>query len=76
MKEYVNAIPKYLVQRFISADQKAVVVSGRVPDLDSSQILPVVEKLDPFEKHPEEYDAFIAAVIEAAIKLANGTARG
>ena len=46
LQEYVNAIPKYLVQRFISADQKAVVVSGRVPDLDSSQILPVVEKLD------------------------------
>jgi hypothetical protein len=46
LKEYVNAIPKYLVQRFISADQRAVVVSGRVPDLDSSQILPVVEKLD------------------------------
>ncbi|MDE2068367.1 MAG: MMPL family transporter [Bradyrhizobium sp.] len=46
LQEYVNAIPKYLVRRFISADQKAVVVSGRVPDLDSSQILPVVEKLD------------------------------
>jgi hypothetical protein len=46
LQEYVNAIPKYLVQRFISADQRAVVVSGRVPDLDSSQILPVVEKLD------------------------------
>ncbi|MDE2603220.1 MAG: MMPL family transporter [Bradyrhizobium sp.] len=46
LQEYVNAIPKYLVRRFISADGKAVVVSGRVPDLDSSQILPVVEKLD------------------------------
>jgi hypothetical protein len=46
LQDYVNAIPKYLVQRFISADQRAVVVSGRVPDLDSSQILPVVEKLD------------------------------
>jgi len=46
LQEYVDAIPKYLVRRFISADQKAVVVSGRVPDLDSSQILPVVEKLD------------------------------
>src|ERR1700753_530833 len=44
LQEYVNAIPKYLVQRFISADQKAVVVSGRVPDLDSSQILPVGEE--------------------------------
>src|SRR5471030_1013175 len=46
LKEYVDVIPKYLVRRFIAADQDAVVVSGRVPDLDSSQILPVVEKLD------------------------------
>ncbi len=46
LKEYVSVIPEHLVRRFISADQNAVVVSGRVPDLDSSQILPVVEKLD------------------------------
>ena len=46
LKEYVNVIPEHLVRRFISADQDAVVVSGRVPDLDSSEILPVVEKLD------------------------------
>jgi hypothetical protein len=46
LKEYVNLIPEHLVRRFISADQKAVVVSGRVPDLDSSQLLPVVDKLD------------------------------
>jgi predicted RND superfamily exporter protein len=46
LKEYVNLIPEHLVRRFISADQTAVVVSGRVPDLDSSQILPMVEKLD------------------------------
>src|SRR3954454_504627 len=46
LKEYVNLIPEYLVCRFISANQDAVVISGRVPDLDSSQILPVVENLD------------------------------
>jgi predicted RND superfamily exporter protein len=46
LKEYVSVIPEHLVRRFISAEQDAVVVSGRVPDLDSSQILPVVEKLD------------------------------
>ena len=46
LKEYVNLIPEYLVRRFISANQEAVVISGRVPDLDSSQILPVVENLD------------------------------
>jgi len=46
LKEYVNVIPEHLARRFISADQMAVVVSGRVADLDSSQILPVVDKLD------------------------------
>lgn len=46
LKEYVDLLPPYLVRRFISAEQDAVVVSGRVPDLDSSQILPTVEKLD------------------------------
>src|SRR3981189_703359 len=57
LKEYVNLIPEHLVRRFISADQNAGVVSGRVPDLDSSQILPVVDKLDSKlddirKKHP------------------------
>ncbi len=46
LKQYVDMLPAYLVRRFISKDQDAVVVSGRVPDLDSSQILPTVEKLD------------------------------
>ena len=40
LKQYVSVIPEHLVRRFISADQDAVVVSGRVPDLDSSEILP------------------------------------
>ena len=46
LKQYVDLIPKYLVRRFIDENQDAVVVSGRVPDVDSSEILPVVEKLD------------------------------
>jgi predicted RND superfamily exporter protein len=46
LKEYVNLIPEHLVRRFIDAEQDAVVVAGRVPDLDSSQLLPVVDKLD------------------------------
>jgi len=46
LKEYVDLIPKYLVQRFIDPEQDAVVVAGRVPDVDSSQLLPVIDKLD------------------------------
>src|ERR1700742_2551770 len=57
LKEYVNLIPEHLVRRFIDAQQDAVVVAGRVPDIDSSQLLPVVEKLDGEldairQKHP------------------------
>jgi hypothetical protein len=33
-------------RRFISAEQDAVLVSGRVPDVDASQLLPVIESLD------------------------------
>src|SRR6201986_714155 len=46
LKEYVNLLPVRLVRRFISADQDAVVVSGRIPDVDSSTLLPVVDRLD------------------------------
>src|SRR5215471_4403640 len=46
LKQYVDILPSYLVRRFLSANQDAVVVSGRIPDKDASQLLPVVESLD------------------------------
>jgi uncharacterized protein len=57
LKEYVDLLPAYLTRRFITEQLDAVVVSGRVPDLDSADILPVVEKLDAAlndvrKKHP------------------------
>src|SRR6201994_1796614 len=57
LKEYVSAIPEHLIRRFIDANQDAVVVAGGVPDKDSSQLLPIVDKLDQQldnvrKKHP------------------------
>jgi hypothetical protein len=46
LKQYVELLPQHLVRRFISAKQNAVIVTGRVADLDASEILPLVEKLD------------------------------
>ena len=46
LKQYVNILPKFLVRRFISADQHAVLVAGRVPDLDASKIRPIARSLD------------------------------
>ncbi|MCA6110147.1 efflux RND transporter permease subunit [Bradyrhizobium cenepequi] len=63
LKQYVSVIPEHLVRRFISAEQDAVVVSGRVPDLDSSQILPIVEKLDhSLDKVRAEHPGYEIAV--------------
>ncbi len=46
LKQYIEILPPYLVRRFLSAEEDAVVVSGRIPDKDASQLLPVVESLD------------------------------
>jgi uncharacterized protein len=46
LKQYVDLLPKYLVRRFISENQDAVVIEGRVPDVDSSQLLPIINSLD------------------------------
>jgi len=46
LKQYVEVLPEHLVRRFIAAKQDAVVVSGRIPDIDASQLLPVVKALD------------------------------
>ncbi len=46
LKQYVELLPEHLVRRFIAPEETAVVVSGRVADLDASEILPLVESLD------------------------------
>ncbi len=46
VKSYISVLPEHLVRRFIDKDEKAVLVTGRLPDVDASEILPVVEKID------------------------------
>jgi predicted RND superfamily exporter protein len=46
LKQYVDILPQYLTRRFISAEQDAVLVSGRVPDVDASQLLPIIQSFD------------------------------
>jgi predicted RND superfamily exporter protein len=46
VKRYVGYLPEHLVRRFIAKEGDAVLVTGRLPDVDSSRILPVVEKID------------------------------
>jgi predicted RND superfamily exporter protein len=46
LKQYIDLLPEHLTRRFVSAQQDAVVVTGRIPDIDASHLLPVVETLD------------------------------
>jgi uncharacterized protein len=46
LKQYVEVLPEHLTRRFISVKEDAVVVTGRIPDIDASRLLPVIEKLD------------------------------
>jgi predicted RND superfamily exporter protein len=46
VKKYVKLLPEHLVRRFIDKDENAVLVTGRLPDIDASQILPLVHKVD------------------------------
>ena len=46
VQKYVNILPEHLIRRFVAKEQNAVLVTGRLPDIDSSKVLPVVEKID------------------------------
>jgi predicted RND superfamily exporter protein len=46
VQRYVRVLPEHLVRRFIAKDEKAVLVTGRLPDVDAGEMLPVIDKLD------------------------------
>src|SRR5262249_9876175 len=46
IRQSVGSLREHLVRRFIAKEGDAVLVTGRLPDVDSSRILPVVEKID------------------------------
>ena len=46
LKRYVDMLPEYLTRRFISPEEDAVVVTGRVPDADANRLLPLVQEVD------------------------------
>lgn len=66
VKKYVGILPEHLVRRFISADEMSVLVTARLPDMDASEILPVVEKidhaLDPVRKEHPGYEISVTGL--------------
>lgn len=75
LKQYVDMLPKYLTRRFISADQDAVVVSGRIPDVDASRLLPVVDELSKsLDKVRAEHPGYSISVTGLAAIAARNSA--
>jgi len=66
IRKYVGLLPENLVRRFIAAEENAVLVTARLPDMDASQILPVVEKidhaLDPVRKKYPAYEISVTGL--------------
>jgi predicted RND superfamily exporter protein len=73
LKEYIEVLPKHLTQRFINFEENAAVVTGRIPDLDSSQLRPVIERLETLvrEVHKENPDFAIAVTGLSAVAARN-----
>ena len=46
LKDYIEVLPPHLVRRFLDLDSDSALVSGRIPDIDASQILPVIGELE------------------------------
>ncbi|MGI9385384.1 MAG: efflux RND transporter permease subunit [Methyloligellaceae bacterium] len=46
LKKYVRILPSHLTRRFIAEDEHSILITGRLPDVDASEILPVVSQLN------------------------------
>ena len=66
VKKYVGLLPVHLVRRFVSKDEMSVLVTGRLPDIDASQILPIVDRLDaalgPLRKLHPDYEISVTGL--------------
>ncbi len=46
LQQYVSLLPDHLTQRFLTKEQDAAVVTGRIPDIDANDLLPTVDALE------------------------------
>lgn len=63
LHKYVDLLPEHLTRRFVDAKQDAVLVSARVPDVDASKLLPVVNSIDhSLQGLRAEYPGYVLSV--------------
>ncbi len=76
MRDYVDYLPKFLTRRFLAPDQRSELVAGRIPDLDASALLPVIDKLDhALDAVRARHPAYAIHVTGLAVIAARNSAR-
>ena len=76
VQKFVKLLPEHLVRRFIAKEEDAVLVTGRLPDIDSSRILPVVERIDrALDDLRKQYPEFRISVTGLPAIAARNSAR-
>jgi predicted RND superfamily exporter protein len=76
VQKYVKILPEHLVRRFIAKEGDAVLVTGRLPDIDSSRILPVVERIDrALDELRRQYPDYTVSVTGLPAIAARNSAR-
>jgi predicted RND superfamily exporter protein len=76
LKSYVDVLPQYLVRRFVSANRDAVVVAGRIPDIDASRIRPIVSSLDhALDPVRTRHPGYVISVTSLSVVAAENSAR-
>ncbi|HRD78137.1 MAG TPA: MMPL family transporter [Hyphomicrobiaceae bacterium] len=72
VKSYVKILPSHLQRRFIAKEENAVLVTGRLPDIDASKILPIIDAIDaaltPVRKANPGYDISVTGLPAIAAK--------
>lgn len=65
--EYLNLMPKHLTVRFLNTNEKAVLITGRLPNLDADETVPIVRKaqsdLKALESAYPDYDFKVTGLV-------------
>jgi hypothetical protein len=76
LQQYVSLLPDHLTTRFVTKEQDAAVVTGRIPDIDANDLLPTVnaieEALQPIRTAYPDYGIYVSGLSVLAAR--NSTA--
>ena len=75
LKKFMGLLPGHLVKRFVTQDEKTIVITGRVKDINANELLPVVNRieasLDKIRRMHPDYDISTTGLAAVAARYSN-----